>query len=89
MHISDKAEYSTGRCRTATETHWNILIQSILTSHFEREGGGGEWEGGLFGGGGGGHDGEREKLGALILYWILGLPISVHGLNDEHVMEIE
>ena len=69
MHISDKAEYSTGGYRTAAETHCNILIQSILTSHFEREreGKGGREDCGG-GGGGGGHEGEREKIGALILY---------------------
>ena len=77
--VNAQFRQGTDRCRTASETHWNILIQSILTSHFERErerekkkgGGRGTWR-------------EREKFGALILYWILGLPISVHGLNDEH-----
>ena len=68
MHISDKAEYSTGRCRTATETHGNILIQSILTSHFERERGKvqGRIVGG--GGGGGGHEGDMKgKEKSLVL----------------------
>ena len=64
-----------------TATFWSNLSWPVTLRERER---GERWDCGGLWREGGGHEGEREKIGALILYWILGLLISVHGLNDEH-----